>query len=353
MAEKDLDFTPEQQYASEATCFVWRNISKLGFIPTGHFGHASIMLRSQAYDFYRYISWWPTSASKDKPFELQAGGSNSKYERDMIYETNRHAQDQLLKGNFRPRPNQVVVREDDETGEPLRYGTRPDQMVKICGLNGGPKDAANRKYGLHVGRMWHWFSQYEMDGGQYQLASTTKSCSGVALVSMAEGGGRAFATPPRNAIYSSPIQVAAYAEKLRNKIDVFNQQVQKFKAMVWQDPKKIAWPAMKTDYVTPVAKFKKLSAIKGKFRSRRLCKIDAALAKYGRFDWPQFNEKYCALISLLDNIMAHLREYPKSKRNPFVCSLGLEALNVDVLKHTTTNLRDSVVFSEVSSVSSV
>ena len=37
-----------QEFYEEATVIVWRNITKYGFIPTGHFGHAAVMLRGPA-----------------------------------------------------------------------------------------------------------------------------------------------------------------------------------------------------------------------------------------------------------------------------------------------------------------
>ena len=331
------DLTPPQTHTAEATVVVWRNVTKLGFIPTGHFGHAAIMLRSPATggpSNYRYISWWPPSAGKSDAFRSQEGISESRIERDMIDEMGGNAQEALQQGRYQPRANQVVV-ETNAADDPTSFGVTPDVVLAVPGIHGRQADVAPPNYGLHVGRMWEWFEDYQQDNGIYQLASKTQSCSGVALVALVEGGAKAFAKPPSNLIYSKPNQVESYAQTLRRNIRTFNQELLMFRVDAERTvrqrlPQSVVGVRLGADLPT-VEQFKTQSALRGKVRSSRLRKIDSALASYHNHPWTSFKEKYGALVSLLKNIVLHRREKPDSARAVAICTLGMRALQVDVL----------------------
>ncbi|MCO8122666.1 hypothetical protein NHH03_13040 [Stieleria sp. TO1_6] len=329
----------QQDFSQEATVIVWRNINKAKFIPTGHFGHAAIMLRGTSLGIqngeYKYISWWPADgAGKQDAVRSQGGIAEANYVNDMRDEMSERAQQALRAGRYQPRQGQADITEDlrligDDPGG-RSFGQHADAFVSVPGIG-----AMNSLFGLNLVRMNDWFEDYQWNGGTYKLASSTKSCAGVAAVALVEGGGEAFVKAPNALIYMEPKQVESYGRSLRRAIDDFNRDVRAFQGTIdgvlrqslnyttgvtgFQTSKNL-W-----DYVT----WKKQSAVKKSIRSQRIRKIDDALQSYHRHDWDgSFVKRYKALVRILRNVMKHSRQNPNSDRRYAVTMLGKQCIDV-------------------------
>ena len=168
-----IDVSVNKLFYEEATVIVWRNVTKLKFIPTGHFGHAAIMLRGQSLALgngkYKYISWWPPEAGKEDAFRQQDGIAESNYHQDMVDEISERARTRLGNKEIQPRPHQL-----DITGD-MGFGAASNAQVSIPGI-GSPQDPQHA-FGLCLKRMWSWWEWYQVNNGKYQLASKkTKLC---------------------------------------------------------------------------------------------------------------------------------------------------------------------------------
>jgi hypothetical protein len=325
-----------QEFSEEVTVIVWRNISRLGFIPTGHFGHAALMLRGQSRNLgqgeYDYISWWPKDgAGKDNAFTEQRGQSSSTYKEDMIDELSDRAAEALEEGRFQPRGGQTRV----------QFGNREFWGVHADAVNGVPAvRAANQLFGLDMKRMWDWFLDYRYNKGnwgRYKLASKTQSCSGVAAVALVEGGGEAFAKAPTARIYMEPRQVDEYGAALRKAIVDFNRRVMAFEGPALQLLNREANVGLHggvTGFYSlgdlwDMATWKRQSGVGGSMRSSAVRKIDKRLTEYWRGTWDlNFKEKYTALVRVLEAVMEHRRSKPHSERALPVAQLGLQAIEV-------------------------
>lgn len=327
-----MAIVPNQEFYEEATVCVWRNINMFKFIPTGHFGHAAVMLRGPSLGGNdRYISWWPgEGADKKDALRQQRGGASDEYELDMISELGRGAQSALQTGQYQPRANQVETEYENAKQKTL-WGVHADAQVSVPGLN-----VADGEFGLHLPKMWQWYTTYQANNGNYQLASKTQSCSGVAAVSLIEGGGEAFADAPGAMIYMEPTQVEDYANKLRQVITDFNRRFAIFEIRVGTDIQNeiqrqrilgvtIAAATDLWNYDT----WMQQSNVKGKMRSSVIGKIDSALKEYHKLLWGNdFKKKYKQLVKILDNVMKHRLEKPDSDRGFAVMRLGKQAVDV-------------------------
>lgn len=324
-----------QEFAEEATVIVWRNITKYGFVPTGHFGHAAIMLRGRmvglGHDQYRYISWWPgEGAGKKDAVRLQGGAESDEYVGDMISELSFGAQTGLQEGRFAPRSGQVQTEYEDESGDTL-WGVHADAQISVPGI-----DVWSGELGLNTPVMWNWYRGYVDNGGQYQLASRSKSCSGVAAVALIEGGGEAFADAPTARIYMEPRQVEDYGRTLRKAIMDFNARFQLFdlrnshfvQTEMQRGTTGVTGIAPATD-LWDVDTWMHQSALKGAMRSSLVRKIDSALKDYHKVRWAQdFKAKYKAFITILDAAMKHREQKPDSERGFAIARLAKQACDV-------------------------
>jgi hypothetical protein len=323
----------QQDYTEEATVLVWRNLTKLKFIPTAHFGHVAIMLRGPSLHLldseYRYVSWWPgEGAGKKDAMRSQDGVAEHTYEGDMIDELSESARRGLQRGTFQPRPGQEQVRR----GRDLEWGVNADALVAVLGL-----DAANRRLGVNLNAMWTWYEGYQQNGDGYQLASRKQSCSGVALVALIEGGGEAFCSAPLIKLYAEPKQVERYARDLKRTLTDFNLRFINFRdsnatyisnqlrARKMFGATAIAAQADLWDYQT----WHQQSEVKGSMRGLLIQRIDSALKDYHKYSWGhQFKKKYQHFIAILDAVMTHRQTKPDSERGFAVARLGKQACDV-------------------------
>jgi len=325
-----------QEFYEEATVIVWRNITKYGFIPTGHFGHAAVMLRGPALGLghgqYRYISWWPgEGAGKKDALRQQSGIASDDYDADMVSELSPRAQLGLQRGQHQPRRGQVETDYEDDEG--TLWGAEADSLISVPGLN-----VTDGELGLSLTAMWAWYQGYVDNGGTYQLASRKKSCSGVAAVALIEGGGEAFASAPSAKIYMEPKQVEQYGRDLRKALADFNRRFLSFDLGVGTYIKKELQAQHHPTGVTGIGSALDLwdvntwmqqSAVKGAMRSSVIRNIDSALKDYHKYRWGQdFRKKYQAFIKVLDNVMTHREKKPDSERGFAVARLGKQACDV-------------------------
>lgn len=321
-----------QEFSEEVTVIVWRNINRLGIIPTGHFGHAALMLRGPSRNLgqgaYDYISWWPGKGTgKSAALKEQPGISESDYRADMIDELSQRATEALEDGVYQPRGGQTRVGQT--------WGVHADAVTSVPALR-----AANQLFGLDMRRMWRWFVEYRHNkgkGGRYKLASKTQSCSGVAAVAMVEGGGEAFVKAPTARIYMEPRQVDEYGVALRNAILDFNRRVDAFEGPALQLLNREASVGQHggvTGFLGlgdlwDMATWKRFSGVSGSMRSSQLRKIDNRLAEYWRGTWDlNFKKKFKALVQILEAVMEHRRAKPRSERALPVAQLGLQVTDV-------------------------
>jgi hypothetical protein len=325
-----------QEYHEEATVLVWRNINRLKFIPTSHFGHAAVMLRGPASGAnrgeYKYISWWPgEGAGKKDAVRDQAGFASNNFQADMISELSPNARTGLQEGRFAPRTGQVETDYANDNGDVL-WGQMPDVCISVPGIN-----RTDSEFGLSQRRMYEWYEAYQKNNGTYRLASTKSSCAGVAAAALVEGGAEAFAKAPTGVIYLEPKQVETFAQDIRQKIVSLNQRAALFEL----DCRKVVSDHirdMKGVGVTGRAPSRDLwdhatwlrqSEVKGSVRSSDLRIIDTALKEYHNHDWKDgFKEKYKSYINVLTGLMDHAQKKPVSERSLPRAQLGVQVFDV-------------------------
>jgi hypothetical protein len=322
-----------QEFNEEVTVLVWRNINRLGFIPTGHFGHAALMLRGPSLGLgqgeYEYVSWWPgEGAGKEDAFRNQPGEKSDQYIEDMYNELSERARTQLEDGTYQPRGGQTQF----HLGGDTYWGVQADAITSVPALR-----ATNQLFGLDLARMWSWYQSYQTNNGTYRLASKTQSCSGVAAAALVEGGGEAFVNAPTARIYMEPRQVDEYGVSLKNAILEFNRKVTAFEGPATQTVNRAASVGQHggvTGFyaagdIWDEATWKRQSAVGGSMRSSTLRKIDRRVTEYWRRTWGlDFKKKYRALVRVLEAVMEHRIAKPQSARSTPICQLGLQVIDV-------------------------
>lgn len=330
--------TLQQNYTNEATVIVWRNITKFGIIPTGHFGHAAVMLRGPRMGLggnqYQYISWWPGDGAGKSDFVRQQDGiSEDDYEQDMRDEMSERVRDRLERGDINPRHNQRKTSDGE-------WGVEADSKISVPGI--GLNRDRTHTFGLDLNRMWRWYNDYTTNNGKYQLASKKQSCSGVALVALIEGGSTAFKKAPSIKIYSEPKQVDAYAIALRNSINTLNGRV-----VIFENRAALAILRAMLDMgmgpggglggvtgfqahpdLWSYRQWKRQSAVARLKRDSVIRSIDSQLKSYHKLLWgDNFTKKYTQLVKIMDLVMKHEEKYPESKRAFALQRLGTQVLD--------------------------
>ncbi len=77
--------------------------------------------------------------------------------------------------------------------------------------------------------MWSWFDDFRQRvDAEYKMISRTRSCAGIALQALREGGAEAFLKQPISRVYVLPNEVAKYAIELRSTIVDVNARTLRF-----------------------------------------------------------------------------------------------------------------------------
>ncbi|MEM8572748.1 MAG: hypothetical protein AAGG56_17865 [Pseudomonadota bacterium] len=321
------------------TALIWRNSwgAKAVF---GRRGHAALLLRGPSIENSEYyISWWPGESVTglwDEFFKERAGQASDAYALDMANETGTRTVNALGSDTYRPRPTQFRTAQG--------WGTAADAVVNLPAI-GMPGDR-NQRFGLHLGHMVTLF-EWEAWGGVYQQVSTTHSCAGMALRMLKVGGAEAFVSGPRNIVYTSPIDVEAYARKLQTAIRAFNGRVANFERVCRQELRsyineKIAadptWrPTPLTADLRPYETWRRESNIGAYYRSQKIRDIDSAVRSYHRMTNSSsgYADRFKKLKTIMVKIMDHRREKPNSARAVALNSLAMTVISA--VQHSRTN----------------
>ena len=184
-----------------------------------------------------HISWWPSEGVGHELKDMrraQPGEGNPTVWSDVTSEMSGRTRDRLQRGEIQPRAGQVNLGKaysllDEELAED--WGQEPDWVISVPAFG-----AANRYWGLNVARMWSWFTEYrdQSVGADYKMISTTKSCAGLAMRALRQGGCEAFTKQPVSHFYVLPNEVAKYALELRGSIVELNALAMRFEFNVLQ-----------------------------------------------------------------------------------------------------------------------
>ena len=321
----------KHEFAQEIVVRVWRDVKKLGILPTGHFGHVSISLAGRQFGRKVYISWWPgEGAGKGDAFRRQAGAAVASHRMDMASEMSSSTREGLEDGTFTPRRGQrQMTVYDEESGLSVEtWGQEPDAKVRLPGLG-----ASGVYWGLSMTRMARWWAM-SMSWNYYRLASKSNSCAGMAGQALAIGGGRAFASGPSALAYLAPHDIEKWSLGIRGALSTLNlgtaEILIQFRHAVSKGELGGSVSAPSCDLWSLDA-WKQHSAVRRATRSSTIRGIDGALAKYHRHHWDgDFQQKLKHLAEITRLLIKHRNEKPDSKRR--LASLRLGKQVIDVLK---------------------
>jgi hypothetical protein len=180
-----------------------------------------------------------------------------------------------------------------------------------------------------------WSTDFLASSPRYR-ALDYQNCAGVALMALPAGGSSAFVPKPHVNLYAEPLQVERYAQAVREEMDSLDRGASSLSFEVdqmWARPvqreallAKIG--AAGTD-LWPLAVWKQPSAL-GAFqpRSGLIVDIDNALARYHRYPWGAFIEKYRALAAVFRGVVKHREAKSDSARGMAVIALGVQAMTI-------------------------
>ncbi len=285
-----------------------------------------------------YISWFPggDGVGSIKSMFKSMRGERMEFRDDMDSEMSERVQDRLASGEITPRPGQVYMQ--DAYGMRQEYsdewGQEPDYVISVPALG-----VSNRYWGVSTSKMWNWWREFSDDvEAEYKMISKSKSCAGVALRALAEGGAEAFRGLPKNKIYALPNEVAHYAVDLRAAIVDFNTRTMRFEYNVLQPwikqqalrpPSRPGRPAYERGGLWSADDWR---ANRGSQAHTRFS-VGDHLKKYhstdGNTDWAR---KYRLLCQIFSYVMAQVGDNSargsKAERNDALITLGSQCLNV-------------------------
>lgn len=338
---------------------VWRNVKKMGFMPTGHFGHAAVKIKGDGVPGgVVYVSFWPKDgAGKGKSaFKKQGAAYGTDHKDDAADEMNKLTAFRLEVGyrqmNNIPYPSDwdAALREmgksaivnprrgqvRDHTSANTRdladddviFDWRQSAEVKIKIPGAG---AGDEPFGLLMNPAVVWWNQFKLSQPHYK-ALGYQNCAGVALMCLQAAGSEAFLKLPKVTVYSEPVQVEKYANELVIQINRFNDNAKTLRADVSRMVATKGYAPTDVSELAnglwPVEVWKKKSAL-GPLqpRSSTIRAIDDALgrvhAMQGKGDalgW------YKGLCDLFANIVHHRSEKSDSKRSEAVIRLAHQVL---------------------------
>jgi hypothetical protein len=183
-----------------------------------------------------YISWFPggdgVSTTSLKEMLQPMSGVSMEFREDMDAEMSGRVQQRLRAGEITARPGQVHMartygmKQDDAND----WGKEPDFVISVPALG-----VSNRYWGVNTAKMWTWWCDFKDDAeSEYKMISKSKSCAGIALRALVEGGAEAFSKLPKSTFYVLPNEVAHYGCDLRGAIVDFNAKAMRFEYKVLQ-----------------------------------------------------------------------------------------------------------------------
>jgi len=341
------------EFSEQITVRVWRNIKTMGFVPSSHFGHASVELRAGYIptNDRMQVSFWPGSGAGKgmSGIRAQEGSSNADVLDDKISEMGKLTSlrlevgyrqdagipyppewDVILRDNKKgplrtPRPGQKQSGYEDNDGFPL-WSQSQESKIKLPALQHMRGD-----WGLPIKPIMRWWNGFQATTPDYQALSTNNNCAGVALLALEAGGAGAFLPLPSIFIYAEPVQVERYAIGLRSVIEQTEIATRTLADDIAAAKKSGALKPLAgeiKDGMWTVAEWKKHSAL-GPMqpRSSTIRDIDDALAKYHGKSWAtDYQGKFTAFVKMFRSIAKHRQAKGESARSSAVLTLGQQAI---------------------------
>jgi hypothetical protein len=354
-----------KKFSEEAVVRIWANRKILGTIPTRHFGHASLSLRSDKFLIDRdndYISWWPgdDGANINQALRWQDGSPTEVYAGDKYNEMSEttakalergyQAQQKgkpLPRGAFSPLPGQKrrEVYNDNTGVNDVFWLQSADAKINLPGIDAKDTNGKSLYWGLSTTRMCSWWKTW-MPANKYRLASATHNCAGVVGLALEAGGAAVFVKRPSVTIYMEPLMIQSWARELETQLAHLNNVTAAFDDVITEhlnshpaEFTSLKHPPPQAGELWTTSQWKEASALSWKPRSSLLQHIDSALERYQSLTWkdPQFIARLKALLDLVQALSAHRQAKEDSERGVAVCALGKQALML--LKKPETRMK--------------
>jgi hypothetical protein len=342
------------EFTEQVTVRVWRNIKTAGFMPSSHFGHASVELRASYIptNDRMQVSFWPggdgagkgmsgiraqASANNDDPLDDKLGemGLLTSLRLEVGYRQEAGIAyppewDGLLRDMGKsplrtPRPGQKPSSFENADGIPL-WSQSQESKIKLPALQ-----HLRGLWGLPIRPIMRWWQTFQAANPSYRALSTNNNCAGVALMALEAGGAGAFLPLPTLFIYAEPTQVERYALGLRSVIEqteiATNKLILEIDAARKSGLLKPSTGEQK-DGLWTMAEWKKQSAL-GPMqpRSGAIRDIDDALARYHAATWAgDYNKKFTGFVKLVRSIAAHRQDKAASARSAAILALAAQAV---------------------------
>jgi hypothetical protein len=286
----------------------------------------------QGFNRHGYISWFPSGAGVGSKSDMKRGmeGEQNTFWEDMDCEISARSQENLADGTYKPQPGQIQSgktygRKDASKDEWVK---EPDLVVSVPALG-----AANRYWGVNCSRMWTWFEDYrDQDFAEYRMISSTRSCAGIAMRALANGGGDAFSKQPNSHFYVLPNEVADYAVKLRAAIVDLNAKSARFEfrqLVPWKQKLTYSVEALKKTELWTAAEWRRSRENKG----HTWFSVGDHLEKYHNTDaCVDWVKKYRTLVKIFNYLLSQVGDdyylVRTSHRNDALLVLGAQCLNI-------------------------
>ena len=361
-------------YSEQAIVRVWRNIKKLGKVPTSHFGHAAVTVSGNSVrttpgrkPHLQNISFWPDEgATFGNAYKMIPGSFGDSAKQDKLSEMNLLTCVRLEVGyrqkngmayppewdtllterNKAPLPSprtgqkkayestgpreriygELYLNDGTPVDVPMYYQS-PESNVYLPGLN-----ARGGKFGLNLCRMANWWIDFQKTNPQYCALSPRNNCVGVALMGLQEGGADSIVKPPTFRTYAEPVQLESYAKELETRFLQLDGMVYMLDAGIRSDHLALRPPHAfeLKDGLWRLDAWKRESALGLMYqRSTLICEIDRNMATFERLTWKDnFVERYQAFMNIFLAVLRHRQEKSDSKRAEAVAQLGKQMLAV-------------------------
>lgn len=305
-------------------------------------GHASLEIGHNARRVY--ISWWPNSDSKGKPFNARQAAPKT-FQDDLYAEMGPDTRANLAAGRFDPRIGQTQLHARVGAVDRTVWVQWPQETLTINGKD----DPGANGIGLNLERICDWWDVFQRGPNpRYRFVSTTMNCASVVGTALMAGGATAFTGQTLSKVSSgwhTPMDVLNFARKIEDGINYVLKIRDDFPATPLRPLRvmtPLAWQGtMRTDTgitrdLMTYENWIRLSKVDSLFarRKEQIARIDELLRIYhgnawtGAPDGERWLAKQSLLTLMLDQVHQHMREKPNSDRAEAVFVLGKQLLDV-------------------------
>lgn len=298
-------------------------------------GHAAVLLRRapnqgpwQRFGFevvpaidstqMRYISFWPRNgAGADK--SNNPGTFIDNPLRDYRLEISDNTNEGLSNGNFPPRQGQMMV--GAHPGGAQIWGQKQNETINILGLSG----IRPTKLGLNLNHMVDFAVRFQGSAEfEYKYISRSRNCAGIAVRTLAAGGGAVFAEVGGNyssmKLYTNPNDAQHWSEAVQRGVNSVNLMLE----MLQNATAKL--PPGRPDLMS-YREWRSISAVAWTMRGPETTAIDKALQQYHAANWiTQYPAKLKSLVQIIESISDHMLK--RTKRDGAYLELAREVMRV-------------------------